>query len=79
MNVWMPIIMFESSRELVATAFDISDIAKNDRNIGMEVSRVSAAGVAWASRGCPSGEWFWSLISGPGHRPRTRCFKTREI
>ncbi len=31
MNVWMPIIMFESSRELVATAFDISDSAKNDR------------------------------------------------
>ncbi len=30
MNVWMPIIMFESSRELVATAFDISDSAKND-------------------------------------------------
>ena len=32
MNVWMPIIMFESSRELVATVFDISDIAKNDRD-----------------------------------------------
>ncbi len=32
MNVWMPIIMFESSRELVATAFDISDSAKNDRS-----------------------------------------------